>query len=146
MSTGILQEKPRASGTLGGGPGDIAPEDGGRGDGAPGFLGDTALFGLWAFLGTVSMLFIGFTSAYLIRRTSADWVPVLRRVTLAVAVSPILTVFWILVGLTVICPASSEKSARVAQSVPTLTVLVWATYGDCDAVNGWLPVSVENIQ
>ena len=75
MSTGILQEKPRAGGTLGGGPGDIAPEDGGRGDGAPGFLGDTALFGLWAFLGTVSMLFIGFTSAYLIRRTSADWVP-----------------------------------------------------------------------
>ena len=75
MSTGILQEKPRASGTLGGGPGDIAPGDGGGGDGAPGFVGDTALFGLWAFLGTVSMLFIGFTSAYLIRRTSADWVP-----------------------------------------------------------------------
>jgi len=75
MSTGILQEKPRAGGTLGGGPGDIAPGDGGGGDGAPGFVGDTALFGLWAFLGTVSMLFIGFTSAYLIRRTSADWVP-----------------------------------------------------------------------
>jgi cytochrome c oxidase subunit III len=35
---------------------------------------DTARLGLWLFLGTVSMLFIGFTSAYLVRRASADWV------------------------------------------------------------------------
>jgi cytochrome c oxidase subunit 3 len=34
---------------------------------------DTAKLGLWLFLGTVSMLFIGFTSAYLVRRASADW-------------------------------------------------------------------------
>ena len=71
----IVQERPRTGGTIGGGPGDLAPGDGGRGDGAPGILGDTARFGLLAFLGTVSMLFIGFTSAYMIRRTSVDWRP-----------------------------------------------------------------------
>jgi heme/copper-type cytochrome/quinol oxidase subunit 3 len=75
MSTGVLQQKPGAGGTLGRGPDDPAPGDGGRGDGVPWILGDTALFGLLAFLGTVSMLFIGFTSAYMIRRTSVDWRP-----------------------------------------------------------------------
>lgn len=38
-------------------------------------LGDPARFGVWAFMGTVSMLFIGFTSAYLVRKTGADWRP-----------------------------------------------------------------------
>ena len=76
MSTGVLHEKPRAGGIDGRGPGTIVPRgDGDPGDGAPGILGDTARFGLWAFLGTISMLFIGFTSAYLIRRTSSDWRP-----------------------------------------------------------------------
>jgi cytochrome c oxidase subunit 3 len=75
MSTGVLQEKPGAGGTIGRGPGDEAPGDGGPGDGASGILGDAPLFGLLAFLGTVSMLFIGFTSAYLIRRASLDWRP-----------------------------------------------------------------------
>lgn len=36
---------------------------------------DPVRFGLWAFLGTVCMLFIGFTSAYVLRRSSADWRP-----------------------------------------------------------------------
>jgi cytochrome c oxidase subunit 3 len=36
---------------------------------------DSTKLGLWLFLGTVSMLFIGFTSAYLVRRASADWMP-----------------------------------------------------------------------
>jgi cytochrome c oxidase subunit III len=75
MSTGVLHRKPGAGGTLGRGPGDASPGDGGGGDGGPGILGDTARFGLMAFLGTVSMLFIGFTSAYLIRRASGDWRP-----------------------------------------------------------------------
>lgn len=30
--------------------------------------------GMWVFLGTIAMLFAAFTSAYLIRRVSADWV------------------------------------------------------------------------
>ena len=56
------------------GPDESGP--GGRGDrGSPGILGDPARFGLLAFLGTVSMLFVGFTSAYILRRASADWQP-----------------------------------------------------------------------
>ncbi|PYQ39955.1 MAG: hypothetical protein DMF77_19860 [Acidobacteria bacterium] len=49
----------------------------GRGDdgGGPSAALDPAQFGLWAFLGTVSMLFIGFTSAYIVRRTGIDWRP-----------------------------------------------------------------------
>jgi cytochrome c oxidase subunit III len=74
MST-VVHDRPRTGGTIGGRPGDSSPGNGGSGDGAPGIIGDTALFGLWAFLGTISMLFIGFTSAYLIRRASMDWRP-----------------------------------------------------------------------
>jgi cytochrome c oxidase subunit 3 len=36
---------------------------------------DPSRFGLMAFLGTISMLFVGFTSALLLRRTAADWQP-----------------------------------------------------------------------
>jgi cytochrome c oxidase subunit 3 len=55
-------------------------DDGGdrerRGDGASfGVFGDTGRVGLWAFLATVTMLFMGFTSALLLRRASADWRP-----------------------------------------------------------------------
>ena len=45
------------------------------GDGSGDVHTDPVRFGLWAFLGTVSMLFIGFTSAYVLRRSSADWRP-----------------------------------------------------------------------
>ena len=70
----VVQDKTRPGGTLGGGPPGIAGDDWDPGDG-PAFVGDVALYGLWAFLGTVSMLFIGFTSAYMIRRASYDWQP-----------------------------------------------------------------------
>jgi cytochrome c oxidase subunit III len=36
---------------------------------------DPTRFGLLAFLGTVSMLFVGFTSALMLRRLSSDWQP-----------------------------------------------------------------------
>ncbi len=35
-----------------------------------------AQLGMWVFLATVTMLFAAFTSAYIIRRSAADWVPV----------------------------------------------------------------------
>jgi cytochrome c oxidase subunit 3 len=38
-------------------------------------MADPYRFGLWAFLGTISMLFIGFSSAYVVRRASPDWRP-----------------------------------------------------------------------
>ena len=34
---------------------------------------DTRMLGLWFFLATVTMLFAGFTSAILVRRTAPDW-------------------------------------------------------------------------
>jgi len=53
---------------------------GGPGGGLPGERREpppagfnTARFGLWVLLGTISMLFIGFTSALLVRRVSSDW-------------------------------------------------------------------------
>jgi cytochrome c oxidase subunit 3 len=49
--------------------------DGGDGAGRPEGTFDPTRFGLWAFLATVSMLFIGFTSALLLRRASFDWQP-----------------------------------------------------------------------
>lgn len=58
-----------------GGPTGHGPVDGGDDGGGPGAAFDPARFGLWAFLGTVTMLFIGFTSAYIVRRTAFDWRP-----------------------------------------------------------------------
>lgn len=50
------------------------PERGGEGS-SQGVFADTARVGLWAFMGTVTMLFMGFTSAFLVRRASPDWQP-----------------------------------------------------------------------
>ena len=47
---------------------------GGR-SGGGGLAADPTRFGLWLFLGTVTMLFVGFTSAYMVRRGAADWRP-----------------------------------------------------------------------
>jgi len=52
-------------------PGQAGAGDGGSGGG--GILADPARLGLWLFLGTITMLFIGFTSAYIARRASAGW-------------------------------------------------------------------------
>jgi cytochrome c oxidase subunit 3 len=74
---GVLEEKP-VPGVRGGGrpPRDPWESAGGRpGDDGAGILGDPDRFGLLAFMGTVTMLFIGFTSAYILRRASADWRP-----------------------------------------------------------------------
>ena len=60
-----------SGGTGGTGPTPLGPTGGQGGS----LFGDPARFGLWLFLGTASMLFIGFTSAYILRRASADWQP-----------------------------------------------------------------------
>jgi len=77
MATEILEARfpavpPVAERT--GGPAGLGPvhHDGG-GDGGWDISFDPSRFGLMAFLGTVSMLFIGFTSAYIVRRTGMDW-------------------------------------------------------------------------
>jgi len=53
----------------------VAEGGGGPPEGPGALFGDPARFGLLAFLGTISMMFIGFTSAYLVRQTAADWRP-----------------------------------------------------------------------
>jgi cytochrome c oxidase subunit III len=52
------------------------PGGNGGGEPAPAFGADPARFGLWLFLGTVTMLFVGFTSAYVVRRSSGGWLPI----------------------------------------------------------------------
>lgn len=59
---------------LGGGGRGLPPPPG-EDDGPSGVAGDPTRLGLLLFLGTVTMLFIGFTSAYVLRRASADWRP-----------------------------------------------------------------------
>jgi cytochrome c oxidase subunit 3 len=75
MFEGTVQDVP--AGTSDGSAPPRAPGHGddGRGEPAPRFGADAPRFGLWLFLGTISMLFIGFTSAYLVRRTSGGWQP-----------------------------------------------------------------------
>ena len=75
MSTEVLRKSPRPALDRGG-PGRGGP--GGEGDGGregPGIFYDPARFGLWLFLGTLTMMFIGFTSAYMVRRLAPDWIP-----------------------------------------------------------------------
>jgi len=75
MSTEVLR-KPRGPGLDRGGPGGDGPGgEGGHGRGEPELFYDPARFGLWLFLGTLTMMFIGFTSAYMVRRLSPDWAP-----------------------------------------------------------------------
>jgi cytochrome c oxidase subunit 3 len=51
------------------------PDGDGGDDGSRGAAGDPRRFGLWLFLGSLTMLFVGFSSAYVVRRAAADWAP-----------------------------------------------------------------------
>jgi len=103
MVTEVLEKRPSHSGPGAPGRGDDRPGGGSgpSGPGAPGILGDPALFGLVAFLGTVTMLFIGFTSAYILRRASADWQPL--------AAPPVL---WLNTALLLASSAGLEAARR----------------------------------
>jgi cytochrome c oxidase subunit 3 len=48
---------------------------GGGGGGGDASSFDTDRIGLWVLLGSITMLFAAFTSAYLVRRAGADWAP-----------------------------------------------------------------------
>ena len=64
----VLERTPAVGGGL---PGAAAAA---RGDGDEGpSRRDINRFGLWLLLATLSMMFIGFTSAYVVRRAAADW-------------------------------------------------------------------------
>jgi cytochrome c oxidase subunit 3 len=71
----ILERAPAVPGP--GGPSGPAPprtdgHDGGRPERSP---QEVARFGIWLMLGTMSMMFIGFTSSYIVRRGAGDWQP-----------------------------------------------------------------------
>jgi cytochrome c oxidase subunit 3 len=72
----VALEAPEIAGSDSSGPGGppLRPREEG-GERRPEGTFDPTRFGLWAFLATVSMLFIGFTSALLLRRASFDWQP-----------------------------------------------------------------------
>ena len=73
MAVPLLEAEAPPTAVRAGGPGGPAARRDGDGDRGSGL--DPARFGLWAFLGTVSMLFAGFTSAYVVRRAAADFRP-----------------------------------------------------------------------
>jgi cytochrome c oxidase subunit 3 len=90
--TDILEQ--RVPAIAGGGP--LGPRGGGEGDGygASPSRREITRFGIWLLLGTVSMMFVGFTSAYMVRRAAADWralplPPVLAWNTLALLASSV---------------------------------------------------------
>jgi cytochrome c oxidase subunit III len=85
----------------GGGPIPAPPEGDAFGSGGHGLIGDPARFGLVLFLGTVSMLFLGFTSAFILRRASADWRPL--------SAPPIL---WLNTAILFLSSATLERSRR----------------------------------
>jgi cytochrome c oxidase subunit III len=62
---------------------------------------DQLRLGLWMFLGTVTMLFAAFTSAYIVRRSGSDW----RRVALP-------SVLWLNTLILAASSAALEASAR----------------------------------
>ena len=79
----------------------------------------TRQFGLWALMATITMLFAGFTSAYLARQAGADWQPIPR--------PPIL---WL---NTLILLASSGTLVRAVRS---------QRRGDRQALKKWLFITV----
>lgn len=108
MSTEVL-ERVEPTTASGGGPGgsDIATRPRGD-DGGPEerkLLADPAHFGLWLFLGTVTMFFIGLTSAYLVRRAAADWRPL-----------PLPSALWLNTGFLVISSVTLEMARRGLRS------------------------------
>ncbi|MBI4467820.1 MAG: cytochrome c oxidase subunit 3 [Acidobacteria bacterium] len=64
---------------------------------------NTAELGLWIFLSTVTMLFAGFTSAYLVREAGSDWRPI-----------PVPPVLWLNSGLLLLSSFAIEM-ARARQ-------------------------------
>jgi cytochrome c oxidase subunit III len=100
MPAGVLERPPSRS--VGDAPPPVVPPSfPDEGGGGQGLFGDTNRFGLLAFMGTVSMLFVGFTSAYIVRRASADWRPLVA--------PPLL---WINTGILLASSATLEAARR----------------------------------
>jgi len=102
LSSGVLErDAPPAASGGGAPPAPPAASDGGHPEGGGSLLADPARFGLWLFLATVSMLFLGFTSAYMLRRSGADWRPL-----------PVPAWLWLSTGLLLASDATLEVARR----------------------------------
>lgn len=75
MSASVLDHAPELLKGGGSPPPGGGDAGGPRGGGPPEASFDTAKVGMLAFMGTVTMLFLGFSSALLLRRASVDWQP-----------------------------------------------------------------------
>jgi cytochrome c oxidase subunit 3 len=75
MSPAETLERPVLAGP-GGPSGPLDPRADGDGDRPVPSPQAIARFGIWLMLGTLSMMFIGFTSSYMVRRIAADWQPI----------------------------------------------------------------------
>jgi len=89
---------------------------GGGGGGRGGPLFDTAKVGLWAFLGSVTMLFAAFTSAYIVRRAGTDWAPL-----------PVPSLLWVNTAVLLLSSVTMELARRAFQSWRPLAFRKWAT-------------------
>lgn len=89
---------------------------GGGGDGGDrGQPFDTAQIGLWVLLGSLTMLFASFTSAYLVRRTGSDWAPL--------AIPPIL---WVSTAVLLASSVTMEAARRSFRRLQPLAFRKWA--------------------
>ena len=110
-----VPKTPKAKETGGGGP-DIV--DRGFGDyGSGGEAAkriETAKLGLWIALGSVTMLFAAFTSAYIVRSAGSDWVPL--------AVPPLL---WVNTAVILLSSVTMESARRSFESWRPVSFRKW---------------------
>ncbi len=101
---------------------------------------DPAQLGLWAFLGTVTMLFAAFGSAYIVRRASADWVPVQLPATLILSTAVLLA--------SSISLALAERAVATRESVArrylALTLLLGIVFVGCQMF-AWRQLAVQGV-
>jgi cytochrome c oxidase subunit 3 len=95
--------------------GDVGGFGGGGGGGeesAP--LFDTAKVGLWAFLGSLTMLFAAFTSAFIVRRAGTDWAPL-----------QVPSVLWVNTAVLLLSSVTIELGRRAFESWRPLAFRKW---------------------
>ena len=94
--------------------GDVGDFGGGSGGGREGPVFDSAKVGLWVFLGSLTMLFAAFTSAYLVRRAGSDWAPL-----------QVPSVLWINTVVLLLSSVTIELGRRAFESWRPLAFRKW---------------------
>jgi cytochrome c oxidase subunit 3 len=140
--TDILERPVPALARPGGPPGPGEPGVAGDGGDRPApSPRDIARFGIWLMLGTLSMMFIGFTSSYMVRRAAGDWRPL-----------PLPSILWVntltLLASSVVLEASRRASKagdlHGAQRRLGLTGLLGALFAAGQVV-GWNQLAAQGV-